>query len=178
MYVCMYTYTYIYFQASWFQLFFNFYFLLYLFSLLYNIVLVLPYIDMNPPWVYICSSSWTPLLPPSPSHPSGSSQCTSPEHPVLCIEPGLAIRFTYDNLHVSVKFLNVKENSNNKKYMKWQIIKSFFHLCPSPQIRNKTRMPTISVYIHYWEVLASIVGEGNVTLFQYSCLENPMDGGV
>ena len=42
--------------------------------------------------------------PPSPSHPSGSSQCTSPEHPVSCIEPGLAICFTYDNIHFSVLF--------------------------------------------------------------------------
>ena len=54
---------------------------------------------MNQPWVYMCSPSW-PFLPlPSPSHPSGSSQCTSPEHPVLCIEPGLVIYFTYDNIH-------------------------------------------------------------------------------
>ena len=45
-----------------------------------------------------------PLPPPSPSHPSGSSQCTSPEHPVSCIEPGLVIRFTNDNLHDSVPF--------------------------------------------------------------------------
>ena len=32
-----------------------------------------------------------PILnpPPSPYHPSGSSQCTSPKHPVSCIEPGL-----------------------------------------------------------------------------------------
>jgi len=60
-----------------------------------------PYIDMNPPWVYICSPSWTPLPPPSPSHPSGSSQCTSPEHPASCIEPGLAIYFTYDNIHAA-----------------------------------------------------------------------------
>ena len=35
----------------------------------------------------------------SPSHPSGSSQCTSPEHPVSCIAPGLAICFACDNLH-------------------------------------------------------------------------------
>ena len=35
---------------------------------------------MTQPWIYICSPSWTPLPPPSPSHPSGSSQCTSPEH--------------------------------------------------------------------------------------------------
>ena len=40
-----------------------------------------------------------PLPPPSPSHPSGSSQCTSPEHSVSCMEPGLAIYFTYDNIH-------------------------------------------------------------------------------
>ena len=32
-------------------------------------------------------------------HPSGSSQCTSPEHPVSCIEPGLAMCFTYGNHH-------------------------------------------------------------------------------
>ena len=63
---------------------------IYLF-LLYNIVLVLPYINMNPPQVNTCSQSWTPLPHPSPSHPSGSSQCTSPKLPVSCIEPGLAI---------------------------------------------------------------------------------------
>ena len=51
---------------------------------------------MNQPWVYICSPSWTPFPSPSPSHPAGSSQCTSPEHPVSCIETGLAICFTYD----------------------------------------------------------------------------------
>ena len=39
----------------------------------------MPYIDMNQPWIYMCSPSRFPLLPPSPSHPSGSSQCTSPE---------------------------------------------------------------------------------------------------
>ena len=32
------------------------------------------------------------------NHPSGSSQCTSPKHPVPCIEPGLVIRFLYDIL--------------------------------------------------------------------------------
>ena len=50
--------------------------LLLLLFLLYNIVLVLPYISMHPPRVYTCSPSWTPLPPPSPYHPSGSSQCT------------------------------------------------------------------------------------------------------
>ena len=40
---------------------FNFYFIL-----LYNTVLVLPYIDMNPPQVYMRFQTWTPLPPPSP----------------------------------------------------------------------------------------------------------------
>ena len=45
--------------------------------------------------------------PTSPSHPSGSSQCTSPEHPASCIEPGLTIYFTYDNIHVSMLFSQI-----------------------------------------------------------------------
>ena len=48
-----------------------------------------------------------PLPPPSPYHPSGSSQCTSPKHPVSHIEPGLAIHFTYDIIHVSMPFSQI-----------------------------------------------------------------------
>ena len=40
----------------------------------------LSYIGMNQPWIYIYSPSQYPLPPPSPPDPSGSSQCTSPEH--------------------------------------------------------------------------------------------------
>ena len=83
------------------------YFIIIIIILLYNIVLVLPYINMNPPRVYTCSPSWTPLPPTSPYHPSGSSQCTSPKHPVSCIEPGLAIILIYDIIHVSVPFFQI-----------------------------------------------------------------------
>ena len=62
---------------------------------------------MNPPQVYMCSPSWTLLPPPSPFHPSGSSQCTSPKHPVSCIKPGLATRFIHDILHVSMPFSQI-----------------------------------------------------------------------
>ena len=44
----------------------------------------------------MCSPFWTLLPPPSPYHPSGSTQCTSPKHPASCIEPGLASRFIHD----------------------------------------------------------------------------------
>ena len=57
--------------------------------------------------VYTCSPSWSPLPPPSPYHPSGSSQCTSPKLPVSCIEPGLAICFLYDIIHVLMSFSQI-----------------------------------------------------------------------
>ena len=68
---------------------------------------VLPYIHMNQPWVYMCSHPEPPSYFPPQFHPSGSSQCTSPEHPVSCIELGLAIYFTYDNIHVSMLFSQI-----------------------------------------------------------------------
>jgi len=77
---------------------------LFIFFLLYNIVLVLPYNNMHLPLVYTYSSSWTPVPPPSPYHPSGSSKCTIPKLPVSCIEPGLAIHFLYDIIHVLMPF--------------------------------------------------------------------------
>ena len=83
------------------------FFLKFYFILLYNTVLVLPYINMNLPWVYMRSQSWTPLPPPSLYHHSGSSQCTSPKHPVSCIEPGLVIHFLYDIIHVSMPFSQI-----------------------------------------------------------------------
>ena len=57
-------------ENSFFFPFFKFYFIF----KLYNIVLVLTNIKMNPPQVYMCSPSWTLLPPPSPYHPSGSSK--------------------------------------------------------------------------------------------------------
>ena len=62
---------------------------------------------MNPPQVYMCSPYRTLLPPPSPYHPSGSSQCTSPKHPVSCIEPGLTTRFIHDSIHVSMPFSQI-----------------------------------------------------------------------
>ena len=74
---------------------------------LHNIVLVLPNMEMNVPQVYMCSPSRTLLPPPSPYHPSGLSQCTSPQHPVSYIEPGLTTHFIYDIIHVLMPFSQI-----------------------------------------------------------------------
>ena len=89
-------------------LFFFFFFFKFNFIFkLYIIVLVLPNIKMNLPQVYMCFPSWTLLPLPSPFHPSGSSQCSSPKHPVSCIEPDLTTRFIHDILHVSMPFSQI-----------------------------------------------------------------------
>ena len=85
------------------NIFLNFY----LIFKLYIIVLVLPNIEMNPPQVYPRSPPGTHHPPPSLYHHSGLSQCTSPKQPVSCIELGLAICFTYDNIHVSMPFSQI-----------------------------------------------------------------------
>ena len=96
---------------SWSLFYFFIDFFIFYFFLLYNIGLVLPYINMNPPWVYTCSPSWSPShLPPHTiplGHPSAPApsilyhasnldwrlvshilymfQCHSPNHPTLAL---------------------------------------------------------------------------------------------
>ena len=53
--------------------------------------------------MYMSFQTWTPLPPLTPYHLSASSPCTSPKHPVSCIEHRLAIRF----LHVSMPFSQI-----------------------------------------------------------------------
>ena len=102
--------------------------LLFIFFLLYSIVLVLPYINMNPPR-HGCTRVPNPEPhPPPPSlyHLSGSSQCTSPKHPVSCIKPGLAIRFLYDIIHVSMPFSQIIPRS-----LSHRVQKTVLYICVS-----------------------------------------------
>ena len=87
-----------------YYLFKKFLFLLY-FTLQYCIGFAIHWHESTK--VYMSSQSWTPLPPPTPYHLSGSSPCTSPKHPVSCIEHRLAIRFSHDSIHVSVPFSQI-----------------------------------------------------------------------
>ena len=114
-------FTYFFFFLWW--VFFYFFFLIFF---IFFIVLVLPYINIHPPRVYMCSPSWTPLPSPSPYHPSGSSQCTSPKLPVSCIKPGLAIHFSYDIIHVLMPFSQIIPPS-----LSHRVQKTVLYICVS-----------------------------------------------
>ena len=69
--------------------------------------------------VYTCSPSWTLLPLPFPYHPSGSSQCTSPKHPVLCIKPGLATYFMLWYKYTMEDYSAIKKNTFDSVLMRW-----------------------------------------------------------
>ena len=118
------------------------------FFLLYSIVLVLPQINMNLPRVYACSPSWTPLPPPSPYHPSESSQCTSPKHPVSNLDWQI----------VSYMILYMFQC-----HLPWSL-SSKESACNAGAAGDTGLIPR----------LRRSLGEGHDTPLQYSCLEYPM----
>ena len=97
------------FRASFIFFFFIFLnFILFLnFTILYWFCQILKWIRHR----YTCSPSWALLPPPRPYHPSVSSQCTSPKHPVSCIEPGLATHIIHDSIHISMPFSQIFPHS-------------------------------------------------------------------
>ena len=97
-----------------------FFLLIFIFTLLYNTVLVLPYINMNPPRVYLSSQSWTPLPPPTPYHLSGSSPCTSPKHPVSNIV--LVIFKLTQRIQISLDYKRMGSNNTIQKWTKSKIV--------------------------------------------------------
>ena len=72
--------------------------------------------------------------PPSPYHPPGPSQCTSPKHPVSYVEPGLATHFIYDIIHVSMPVLCILATSSY--YL--LLLLGPYHFCPllSPSLHE------------------------------------------
>ena len=82
-----------------FIFFFYFYFIL-----LCNTVLVLPYIDMNPPWVYTSSQSWIPLPPHIISLDHPHAPAPSILYPVSNIDWHFVI---HDSIRVSMPFSQI-----------------------------------------------------------------------
>ena len=127
---------------------------------------------MNPPRVYTYSPSWTPP-PTSLSIPSlWVIPVQGPEHPVSCIEPGLAIRFTYDIIHVSKPFSQIipsLPSSTESKRLFYTSV-SLLLSCIQGYSYHLSKF-------HIYALVYCIGGEGNGSPLQY-CLENPRDRGA
>ena len=105
-------------------------------------------------------------IPEPPSHlPPVPSLWVIPVHEpqASCIEPGLAICFLYDIIHVSVPFTQI--------------------VLPSPSPTESKRLFYTSVSLLLSRTAALILGlgrspEGNGSSLQYSCLGNLRDRGA
>ena len=110
---------------------------------------------------------------PLPCQPQGSSQCTSPEHPVPCIQPGLVISSTYNNIHVSMLFSQIIPTSPSRTESKRLLC-----ICISFAASHiGLLLPSFQIPYTCVSMLYS-PGEGNGNPLQYSCLGNPMDRGA
>ena len=93
-------------------------------------------------------------LPPHIIPLGGSSQCTSPKHPVSCIEPGLAIRFIYDIIHVSMPFSQIIPPSPSPIESKSLFYTSVFLLLYLKRILGNGKLyllvQILASYIHIW----------------------------
>ena len=109
--------------------FFNFYFY---FILLYNTVLVLPYIDMNQPRVYVSSRSWSPLPPPTPYHLSGSSPCTEQQNWLCCFSLAQTITTVYSPSFIKSRKKIPEEMLRKRHWRTWEGRELGAEACPSP----------------------------------------------
>ena len=94
----------------------------------------MPYIDMNQPWIYMCSPS---RCPPPTSLPPWSLWVFPVHQPwalVSCTQSGLAICFTLDNIHVSMLLSQIIPSSPSPIESK-----SLFH-CALVQLLSRVRL--------------------------------------
>jgi len=145
--------------------------------LIYNIVLVLPYSDMNPPWVYMCSSSWTPLPLPSPSHPSlwvipvHQPQAPCIMHRIVCIYVKLSLSHFYpwegtEECHTKTKsplqsFRHLTDKlmiAQNGKYPQWnfpeKIVKCMYWYLIFPETPLHLHFNFYFLFLNYISIQA------------------------
>ena len=79
-----------------------FIFIFFPFILIYNTVLVLPYIDMNPPRVYMRSQTWTPTHLPPHNVSLGHHRAPAPS----MLYPASDIDWRFDSYVIALSFLH------------------------------------------------------------------------
>ena len=91
---------------------------------------------MNQPWIYMYSPSRSPLPPPSPPNPSGSSQCTRPEHLSHASSLGVLMRW------MKLEPIIPSEVSQKDNYL---VLSPFVDVSPIPRLWFKEQNSLLSV---------------------------------
>ena len=115
--------------------------------------------------------SWISFPPPTPSHPSRLSQSTRCEFPASFSKFPLLICFTYGNVYVSMLLSQISPPSPSQRM---SLDSLWSHLTLGIP---KSRWARDSAF----QLCLPRPTSGLLHLFlplQYSCLENPMDGGA
>ena len=125
--------------------------------------MVLPYIKMNLPQVYMCSPSWTLRPPPSPYHPSGLSQCTSPKHPVHFLYRTTEVFYLITQMCTATQLVVIKTSEISRwklmlrLFSKWPVLTSeltFFQ--GEIHIANEHMKDTLQHQSWKWKLLSCV----------------------
>ena len=118
-----------------------------------------------------------PILNPSPTSFHIPSLWVIPVHqpwvPCLMHQTGLVVYFTYDNIHVSMLFSQITPPLPSPTESK-----ILFYTSVSLLLSHIQGYHYHLSKFHIYALVYCTGGEGNGTPLQYSCLENPMDGGA
>ena len=116
--------------------------------------MLLPHIHVNrlATGIHMSPPNWISLPRPSPLQPSTWPQSTSPGWPASCSILALVIYSAYGNIHASVPFSQT--------------------IHPTLAFSHRIQMD-LEPFIE-----SQVSQKCNGTPLQYSCLENPMDGGA
>ena len=157
-------------------MFYNYsFFLIFIFTLFYFTILY--WFCHTLTWIHH-GCTWVPN-PEPPSHLpphiiSLDLPCAAaPKHPVSCIKHRLVIRFLHDSIHVSMPFCQIIPPSPSPSESKSPLYTSVSLLLSRIQ-GHHYHLSKFHIYV----LVYYTGGEGNGTPLQYSCLENPMEGGA
>ena len=132
--------------------------------------MVLPYIDLNPPWVYMCSPSQIPL----PPHPIPLGYPSAPAPSSLYHASNLEWHFISHMIFYMFQCYSLI--STRPRPLPES--KRLFNTSVSLLLSRIQGYHYLLSKFHMYALVYCIGGEGNGTPLQYSCLENPMDRGA
>ena len=146
-------------------------FVYFCFVLLYNTVLVLPYINMNLPWVYMCSQSWTPSHLPSHTISLGHPSAPAPS----ILDPALNLDWRFISYTILYMFQCHSPKSSHPLPLPLSPKDCSIHLCLFcclTKLIFKWRIIALQYIVLAWILPPNNVNQPEVYIFQCHSLKS------